>query len=265
MLSPTTSSAPTDPSLGVAHTSDASPGELIDTCALLALMVRSQCASQAGSKTDVELDFKKMQELKQQLADAVQKAKEAAEHSGFFGFLGKVFGGDIAQIAGAVAAVAAVVATGGAAAPLILMTLSVALEEGAQLGEKLGLDPKVCMAIGIAGAALGICSGAGTAQATSTLASVSRDVELGANVVGAAATGTGGALCYVSERYHGRQLGFQADATGYHAQNEAASIDLDSAIALLQRSLHTEQRETSTVSAVMHNNSQANSALSDRI
>ncbi|HWZ92044.1 MAG TPA: hypothetical protein VNW92_24435 [Polyangiaceae bacterium] len=241
------------------------PNQLSDTCALLALMVRSQCASQAGSKTDVELDFKKMQELKQQLADAIQKAKEASEHSGFFGFLGKVFGSDIAQIAGAVAGVAAIVATGGAAAPLILMAVSFALEEGAQVGAKLGLDPKICAAIGIAGAALAICTGAGTAHAASTLATVGRDVELSANIVGGAATGTGAVLGGVSEHYHSKQLGFQADATGYQAQNEATNMDFDSAIALLQQSLQTEQRETSTISAIVQNNSQANSALSNRI
>ena len=242
-----------------------SPNQLSETCALLALMVRSQCASQAGSKTDVELDFKKMQELKQQLADAIQKAKEAADHSGFFGFLSNVFGSDITQIAGAVAGIAAIVATGGAAAPLVLMAVSLALEEGAQLGVKLGLDPKMCAAIGIVGAALAVCTGAGTAQAAGTLASVGRDVELGANVVGGAATGAGAALGYVSERYHGKELGFQANATGYQAQDEATNMDFDSAIALLQQSLQTEQRETSTVSAIVQNNSQTNSALSNRI
>src|SRR5450432_3970432 len=129
---------------------DASPAHL-DVCTLLALLVRSQATTQASSKTDVELDFKKLQELKQQLSDAIEKAKEAADNSGFFGFLSSVFGNDVAQIAGAVAAIAAMVATGGAAAPLILVAVSVAMEEGAKVGAKLGLDPKICMAISLAG------------------------------------------------------------------------------------------------------------------
>ena len=90
---------------------DYSAAQLSGACALLAILVQSQAASQSGSKTDIELSAKKLEELKQQLADAIEQAKEAAEHSGFLGFLADVFGSDIAQIAGAVAAVAAIVAT----------------------------------------------------------------------------------------------------------------------------------------------------------
>src|SRR6202012_5170852 len=86
---------------------------LSGACALLALMLQSQSATQAGAKKNVQFNFEKMDELKKQLADAVQQAKNAADSSGFFGFLGSVFGSDVAEIAGAVAAVAAVVATGG--------------------------------------------------------------------------------------------------------------------------------------------------------
>src|SRR6187455_917413 len=82
---------------------DQSIRELEGACALLALMLQSQCATQSGAKADVDIGFKKMEELKQQLADAIQHAREAAERSGFLGFLGKIFGSDIAKIAGAVA------------------------------------------------------------------------------------------------------------------------------------------------------------------
>lgn len=249
----------------VASTSDVSPTSLGDTCALLALMVRAQVSSQASSKTDVQLDFEHMQALKQQLADAIQKAKDAADHSGFFGFLSSVFGSDVAQIAGAVAAIAATIATGGAAGPLMLMALSVALEETAKEGAKLGLDPKICMVIGLASAALGMASGAGTTQAADSLASAAHGVELGANVVQGAATAAGGALGYVAGHYQAQQLNYQADATGYQARDDATGVDLDSAIALLQQSLHVEQRETTTTSAIIRNNTAANTALSDRI
>jgi hypothetical protein len=239
--------------------------QLSDACALLALMVRSQSTSQTASREDVQIDFKKMQELKQQLAEAIQAAKDAADHSGFFGFLSSVFGSDIAQIAGAVAAIAAVVATGGAAAPLILMAVSVALEEGAKIGAKLGLDPKICMAISLCSAAVGLCSGAGTAGSASALASTAHDVQLAANITKGAASATGAALGFVSEHYHADQLDHQADAVGYQAQDDVTSMDLDDAIARLQQSLHTEQRETTTTSAIIQNNTNSNSALSDRI
>jgi len=248
-----------------AASNEASSTQLSDACALLALMVRSQATTQASSKTEVELDFKKMQELKQQLADAVQKAKEAADGSGFFGFLSSVFGNDVAQIAGAVAAVAAIVATGGAAAPLIVMALSVALEEGAKVGAKLGLDPKICMAISLVGAAVGLCSGGGTAQAAGTLTTVAHDVQLGASLVKDSASIAGSTLGFVSSHYQSKQLGYQADATGYQAQNDTTSMDLDDALALLQQALRTEQRLTNTTSAIVQSNTDTNTSLSDRI
>jgi len=239
--------------------------ELGETCALLALMVKSQTASQTTSKTDVEFDFKKLTELKQQLAEAIQRAKEASEHHGFFGFLSSVFGSDVAQIAGAVAAIAAVVATGGAAAPLILMAVSVALEEGAKVGAKLGLDPKICMAISLCSAAMGLCSGGGSAQAASTFTTVAKDVKLGANLVKDAALVSGSALGAVAEHYHAAELRYQADATGYRAKDAATNMELDDAIALLQQALSTEQRETTTVSAIVRNNADTNAGLSSRI
>jgi hypothetical protein len=260
MMSVNTSAA----SPGVTQASDSAP-QLSDACALLALMVRSQSTSQTASREDVQIDFKKMQELRQQLAEAIQAAKDAADHSGFFGFLSSVFGSDIAQIAGAVAAIAAVVATGGAAGPLILMAVSVALEEGAKLGAKLGLDPKICMAISLCSAAVGLCSGTGTAQATSTLANTAHDVGLAANIVKGAASATGSTLGFVSAHYQATQLGYQADAVGYQAQDDATSMQLDDAISLLQQSLRTEQRETATTSAIIQNNASTNSSLSDRI
>jgi len=264
MLNATTNVGAATPWQSVApETNDA--GSLSETCALLALMVKSQTSSQAASKTDVELDFKKLEELKQQLAEALQKAKEAADHHGFFGFLSSVFGSDVAQIAGAVAALAAVVATGGAAAPLILMAVSVALEEGAKVGAKLGLDPKICMAISLCSAAIGLCSGGGSAQAASTVTTVAKDVKLGANLVKDAALASGSALSAVAEHYHAAELRYQADATGYRAKDAATNWELDDAIALLQQALCTEQRETTTVSAIIRSNGDTNVGLSNRI
>jgi hypothetical protein len=265
MLSATTSTSASDAYQSVPPTAESSAAHLSDACALLALMVRSQSASQDSTKTQVQVDFKRMQELKQQLTEAIQAAKDAADHSGFFGFLSNVFGSDIAQIAGAVAAIAAVVATGGAAAPLVLMAVSVALEEGAKIGAKLGLDPKICMALSVCSAAVGLCSGVGSTQAASTLANTAHDVGLAANIVKGAASATGSTLGFVSAHYQAKQLGDQADAVGYQAQDDTTSMDLDDAIALLQQSLHTEQSETTTTSAIIQNNANTNSSLSDRI
>src|SRR3954463_10032444 len=161
MLSATNPSPPADPWQSAQSSSDAAQVNLSAACQLLALMVQSQTTAQCGSKTDVELDFKKMEELKKQLADAIQKAKDAQEHSGLFGFLGDIFGSDIAQIAGAVAAVAAVVATGGASAPLFMIALAEGLQLSAKAGAELGLDPGLCMALSVASVAVGLCTPGG--------------------------------------------------------------------------------------------------------
>jgi hypothetical protein len=263
-LSATTSTSPY-PVQSTPPSSECAQANLSAACSLLVLMVQSQGTAQTGSKNDVELDFKKMEELKKQLADAIQQAKDAASDSGFFGFLGDIFGSDIAQIAGAVAAVAAVVATGGAAGPLLLVALAEGLQAAAKLGPQLGIDPKICMALGVASVAVGLCTGTGEAQAFGAVADGARGVELGAHVAQGAATATGGALHFVSAHYQAKSLGYQADATGYQAANDTTSLDLDAALDLLQRALKTEQRETATVSAIAQDNANTNSALSTRI
>ncbi len=265
MLSATNTLPPADPWQSTSSSSDTSQANLSAACLLLALMVQSQTTTQCGSKTDVELDFKKMEELKKQLADAIQQAKDAQNDSGFFGFLGDIFGSDIAKIAGAVAAIAAVVGSGGAAGPVILLVLSETMQAAAQLGPELGLDPKVCMALGLASAALGLCAGTGEAQVADALKQGARDVELVANIVKGVATATGGLLHGVSGHYQAKALDFQADATSYRAANDVTSLDFDAALDLLQRALKTEQRETATISAITQNNADTNVALTSRI
>jgi hypothetical protein len=266
MLSASISTSSSYAATSTPPTGECAQANLSAACALLALMVQSQTTTETGSKNDVELDFKKMEELKKQLADAIQQAKDAANDSGFFGFLGDIFGSDIAQIAGAVAAVAAVVATGGAAAaPLLLMALSEGLQVAAKLGPELGIDPKICMALGLASVAVGMCSGSGDAQAFGAVADAARGVKLGAQVAQGASTATGGVLHFVSSHYQAKSLSYQADATGYQAANDGASLDLDAALDMLQRALKTEQRETATVSAINQENADTNVALSTRI
>src|SRR6188768_2022782 len=217
---------------------------LSNASALLALLVQAQCTAQSGCRTAIEVNAQKLEELRKELADAVQKAKEASEHSGFLGFLGDVFGSDIAQIAAAVAAVAAMVATGGAAAPLIMIAIAEALQLGAKAGAELGLDPKLCMALSVASVAVGLCTGTGGLQAAGTIAQVGRDVELGAKVLQGASTITGGALTYGASRYHATALHYQADVVRDQAAEDITNLDLDDALSRLQHAIRTAQRET---------------------
>jgi hypothetical protein len=58
---------------------------------------------------------------------------------------------------------------------------------------------------------------------------------------------------------------FQADAIGYQTQDDATSMDIDDAITQLQEALRSSNSETSTASAILQTNAEANTALSDRI
>lgn len=232
---------------------------------MLALLVQTQSVSQCGSKTDIELDAKKLEELKQQIADAIQKAKDAAHKSGILGSLGTVFGVDVAEIAGAIAAVAAIVASGGAAGPIILIALAEGLQVGAKVGAELGLDPKLCMAISLASVAVGFCTGTGAAQATSMLAKGARYVELGAKIVQGAATATGGALNYSAAHYHAKDQRYQASTVRYQADEDTTNLDIDDALSLLQNSLRGGQHELETVSQLQQDNADTNTSLANRI
>jgi hypothetical protein len=198
------------------------------------------------------------------LADAIRQAAEANKHSGFLGFLSRVFGSDIAKIAGAIAAVAATVATAGAGAPLLLVAVAAALEVSAKVGAELGLDPKLCTALTIAAVAVGFVGGGGGAAA-SELASVAHTVDTGAKITQGAAIAAGGALHYGAARYHADDLKHQADAVGIRAQQTTTQLDMDDALALLDRALRSEQRETSSVSEMIANDSDAKATLSERI
>jgi hypothetical protein len=254
-----------DPSANAQVVGDCSPAELSGACALLALLVQSQSTTQAGSKTDVELGAKELEDLKKQLADAIQHAKDASKHSGVFGFLGDLFGSDIAQIAGAVAMVAAVIATTGTGAPLIAIALSEALQVSAKAGAELGLDPKICLALSLASVAVGFCTGSGEAQAASTLVKGARYVEVGAKITQGAAAAAGGVLHGVAGYYQRQQLTYQADAVGYQGHEDATNLSIDDAIAQLERALRCEQHETNTASEIVQNDADTNTTLSNRI
>lgn len=240
--------------------------QLSSACALLVLLVQTQTTTQSGCRTTVEVNAQKLEELRKELEEAIQQAKEASEHSGFLGFLADVFGSDIAQIAGAVAAVAAVVATGGAAAaPLVLLLVAEGLQVGAKVGAELGLDPKLCMALSLASVAVGLCTGTGELQCASALARGARDVELGAKVVQGAATATGGALSFRASQVRAEALRHQADSVRLLANEDTTNLDIDDALSMLSRAIRTAQRETSSASEIVQNDSDTNIALSDRI
>src|ERR1041385_209911 len=109
MLAAASSASSTNPWQSPSLSSSDTHSQLSGACALLAVLVQAQYGTQSSAKADVEHGFERLEELKKQLADSVRQAEEAANDSGFFGFLGDIFGSDVAQIAGAVAAIAATI------------------------------------------------------------------------------------------------------------------------------------------------------------
>jgi len=249
----------------VSPSADHATGQLSGACALLSVLVQANRTTQSSAKGDIQHGFERLDELKKQLADSIRQAEEAANDSGFFGFLGDIFGNDIAQIAGAVASIAATIATGGAAAPLLLIAIAEALQVAAKVGAELGLDPKICMGIAVVAVAVGFCSGAGAGQAAGEMADVARAVSLGAKVTQGAATIAAGSLHLVSAHYQVKQLNYQADAASARAEDDDAELALDDAFSLLERALRSDQREINTVSQIIQGDSESNSNLCHRI
>jgi hypothetical protein len=216
--------------------------------ALLAAIVRSQCSNRAAATSDVETCYDRLEQLRQEIAEAVAAAREAEEDAGFWGDIADFFGEDLANIAGAIAAAAAIVATGGTGAPLVLAVMAAGLEIGAKVGAELGLDPKIAMAIGLAGAALGLLAGnAGNLGSIQALAS---DVRAVATTVKGTAVAAGGVSGAIAEDKKSDALEFQAQVSFTRSLEDEVTLDIDDAIAALEQALSRQTRATSVASSV---------------
>lgn len=265
MIAATNNASATNTWLSASSTPETEASQLNGACALLAMLVKTQCTNQSSIKGDIKHGFERLEDLKKQLAESVRQAEEAASNSGLFGFLGDIFGSDIAQIAGAVAAIAATIGSGGAAAPLILIAISQALQVAAKVGAELGLDPKICMGIAIASVAVGFCGGGSPGQVTGEVGDVARKVALGAKITQGSATAVGGSLQIVSAHYRAEQLDCQADAVNHQAQEDTTDLALDDALARLEHALRTEQHETTAASQIVGDTSDTDISLCNRI
>lgn len=220
---------------------------------LLALMVYSQLAQCEGAETSVALNQNQLAELRRQVREALEEAKEANDDSGFWGDIGDVLGGDIATLAGMVAIAAAAVATGGVAAAA-LAAVAIGCSLASKYGEELGLPPKVALCIGLVAVAASIAAGnvgaaaqvsnaatagAGAAQAT-RLAQVAGDVAKVAKLVQPAATGAGAVANGVSGYYASEALQEQANARASDNDSELVSMNIDDAIALLGQAIERQ-------------------------
>lgn len=224
--------------------------------ALLALQTASNQMRTAEARQDVEAQTRLIDELRQQMKDAMKRAEQAQETSGFWGDLSSVLGGDVASICGVVATAAAIVATGGAAAPMVIALVAAGMSITADVGGRLGLDPKVCLALSGAGALVGMLGGnvKGAAGFWSALAKVGNVSQ------GVAAAGGGGAKI-VADQYQGDALDARADAKHAEGQQADAWMRMQMALDILQDAARDLERSQRTVSSIESDKSAGHSAI----
>ncbi len=218
---------------------------------MLALIVFTQASQMGEAKTSINLNAEQLEKLREQVREALEKAREAEKDSGFWGGLAKIFGGDLASIASAVAALAMVIASGGTAAA-ILAVIATAVSFAAEHAEELGIPVEVAMAIAVAASVAALCCGDGKG-----LFEVSQKVE---NIAGrvktcasaaALTSKAGGAVCGASA------AGFERVARYEHANAELAdgrqdlvAADMNEALDRLSAAFDDQNAAVERVSSI---------------
>jgi hypothetical protein len=209
----------------------------------LALASESRASQTQSAKREVEVNSDKLERLRAEIEQALEKAKEAEEDAGVWGSLSDFFGVDVAKVAQAVAAVAAVAATGGAATPFLVAAL--ACSAAAEIGEAAGLDPKLCMGLAVAGAALGFCAGnAGGAGTFAKLGSA-------ASVVGGGAQAAGGAFSIVEGEYRADAQRENARADLTRSKEQEVELQLRQILERLKQLQNAATQQSRTTSTTL--------------
>jgi hypothetical protein len=188
-------------------TSTLSLGTLPPELLLLLTTAKNINAQTDGAKLSVKDAYQRLEELRDQIAEAMERAQEAQEDAGFWGDISEVFGGDIATVASVVAAAALVVGSGGAGLAVVAAALAVGFTVGGEVGEELGLDPKIVMALKIAGAVAGLAAGNACAAG-----SIWSSIYAGAKITEGGAIAVGGGAHIVEGQYQGDAADERAEA-----------------------------------------------------
>ena len=228
--------------------------------ALLALIVQGREAQSSVAREDVEEQSRLIEATQVAIREAMRRAEEAHDQAGFFGKLSAVFGGDLAALFGVIAAVAVVVGTGGTGAAAVLALTAAGLTAGAEAGEQLGLDPKICAALGACGALVGALGGN-----VSGVSELGQIVAQGSKVASATATGVGAGFAVVKGQYDGDALDARADEKQVRADQTQAYARLDDAVEVLRKVARDLERAQGTVSNVVAADARANAMIIARI
>lgn len=246
----------------ILSTAGSSPSGLSPEEQMLALIVYTQASQMGDAKTSINLNAEQLDKLREQVKEALEKAKEAEKDSGFWGGLAKIFGGDLASLASAVAAVAAVVMSGGTAAA-ILAVVATAVSFAAEHAEELGIPVEVAVAIAIAASVAGLCAGNGKAlfdvsEKTAKIAGQVRSCALGA----AATFKAGGAACGgVAAGYEHTARYAQADAQRADGQQDLGSADMDEALDRFSAAFDAQNAAAQQASSIQQQSAASNYAI----
>jgi hypothetical protein len=229
---------------------------------LLALIVFTKLTQTESAKGSVDDSYEKLEDLKRQIHEATERAKEAQKHSGFFGAISNVLGGDIGAIAGLIASVAAVVVTGGAAAAVLAVVAS-AVSIASQHAKELGIPPEVAMGIAIVAAGAALCCGnaSGLIQVSEGVKKAAATIKLVASATSAVANAGAGGANMVKGVYDKDVKDAQADTRWSQGQRDLTNVDIDEAIKLVSDALAQSRTTTETLSGTLDSHHQASDLL----
>ncbi len=214
--------------------------------ALLALMLESRGVQSSTARQEIHNAYDLLEDARRQVREAMARAAEAQEDAGFWDDLGNILGGDVACIAQLVATAALVAATGGTGAVAVLALVASGMSIGADVGARLGLDPKVCLLLGTGAALAGVATGR-----LDTTAGLWANVAKGAQVAHGAATAGAGASEIVQGKYEGDALAARADAVGGRGLENDALFRFDRALEALGQAARDIQRGQAAASAAV--------------
>jgi hypothetical protein len=228
--------------------------------ALLTHILMSRGALSDNAREDVNRANAALEEARRQMREALERARKAEEKSGFWGAVSNVFSGDLAAVAEVVASAAAVVATGGAGAAGVLALVSAGMSIGADVGERAGLDPKICAVLAAGGAITGVAVGQfGVSEGAWA------ELAKGARVANGAATAAGTGARAAAGAFHADALDAGADAQRARDAQGDAMFRFNAALEVLQKCARDVQRADSAVGSLIEDQADGKSALIARM
>jgi hypothetical protein len=228
--------------------------------ALLALIFQSRGAQTEASREDVEHANQVIEQTRRELQEALKRAAEAEDHSGFWNKLSQVINGDIGALCEVVASVAVIAATGGVGTAGVLAIAAAGLALGSDVAQRAGVDPKLCLGLSAAGALAGLALG-NVGDAPAFWATVVKGSEFAHAAAGAAGAGA----TVASTEYHADALDAQTDATDARNRQTDALFDYDLALDVLERAARDTSRAEASASNISQIENDARTTLIARL